>query len=75
MTGGSAGGPWMVHTSDDGRGTLISVNSWGYTGTPGMGGPFLNTGEAECLYERAKSRSLSSGGFIVGDCTTKKRLS
>lgn len=71
MTGGSSGGPWMKETDENGRGTVVSVNSWGYTGSPGMGGPNLSTGEAKCLYEKAKTRSLSlsvSGGYIVTDC-------
>ncbi|KAL7480583.1 hypothetical protein ACHAW6_006262 [Cyclotella cf. meneghiniana] len=69
MTGGSSGGPWMIRTDSNGRGTVVSVNSWGYTSSPGMGGPNLSTGRAECLYERAKSRSLNDyGGYAVTDC-------
>ena len=69
MTGGSSGGPWMVNTDSNGRGRVVSVNSWGYTSSPGMGGPNLSTGRAECLYERAKSRSLYDyGGYAVTDC-------
>jgi hypothetical protein len=69
MTGGSSGGPWMVDTDSNGRGTVVSVNSWGYTSSSGMAGPNLSTGEAQCMYERAKSRSLYDyGGYIVTDC-------
>jgi hypothetical protein len=69
MTGGSSGGPWMVNTDSEGRGTVVSVNSWGYTSSSGMAGPNLSTGEAKCMYEKAKSRSLYDyGGLIVTDC-------
>jgi hypothetical protein len=69
MTGGSSGGPWMVDTDLNGRGTVVSVNSWGYTSSSGMAGPNLSTGAAECLYEKAKSRSLEDyGGYVVFDC-------
>ena len=69
MTGGSSGGPWMIDTDSNGRGTVISVNSWGYTSSSGMAGPNLSTGEAKCLYEKAKSRSLYDyGGYVVTDC-------
>lgn len=69
MTGGSSGGPWMVQTDSSGRGRVVSVNSWGYTSSSGMAGPNLSTGRAECLYERAKSRSLYDyGGYVVTDC-------
>jgi len=69
MTGGSSGGPWMINTDSEGRGTVVSVNSWGYTSSSGMAGPNLSTGEAKCMYEKAKSRSLDDfGGYIVIDC-------
>ena len=41
LSGGSSGGPWMQPFSN-GNGSLISVNSWGYTNQPGMYGPKLS---------------------------------
>jgi hypothetical protein len=32
-----------------GAGPIISVNSWGYTTSPGMAGPFLDRTSAQCL--------------------------
>ena len=73
MTGGASGGPWIVDADEGGGGTLVSVNSWGFTGRPGMAGPVLRTQDgswAECLYETAKRvRDPGSvGGVIVRKC-------
>lgn len=74
MTGGSSGGPWMKDVDSSGRGTVISVNSWGYGGSPGMAGPNFNTasgGHAECLLERAKGarfEDVVNRGIVVSDC-------
>jgi hypothetical protein len=68
LSGGASGGPW-VQPLLSGAGPLISVNSWGYTTQPGMGGPRLSTGAAACVFEAAKSASLStSGGVVVASC-------
>lgn len=40
--------PWLQPV-DGGSGPVISVNSWGYTGYPGMAGPILWGSSAECL--------------------------
>jgi hypothetical protein len=37
----------------DGAGPVISVNSWGYTTSPGMAGPMLNGTSAFCVYDNA----------------------
>lgn len=43
MTGGSSGGPWFTpFSSGTGVGTMISVNSYGYTGVTAMHGPKFN---------------------------------
>jgi len=74
MTGGSSGGPWMVDMDSNGRGTVVSVNSWGYSSSSGMAGPNLSTDKgslAECLYERARDTpfdDVDNGGLIVPDC-------
>ena len=55
-------------------GTVVSVNSWGYSSSSGMAGPNLSTetgSHAECLFERAKSAPLygvANGGLVVYDC-------
>jgi len=73
MTGGASGGPWTIDMDDKGVGTLISVNSWGFTNRTGMAGPVLRTKDgswAECLYEKAKSARDPGevGGIIVDEC-------
>ena len=76
MTGGSSGGPWMTGVDADGRGTVVSVNSWGYAATPGMGGPNFATsegGEAECLYAAARDAAFEvvaarGRGLVVDGC-------
>jgi hypothetical protein len=74
MSGGSSGGPWMKDTMSDGTGTIISVNSWGYSSSTGMAGPNFYTeggSKVECLFERAKSADFNeakNGGIIVSDC-------
>lgn len=62
LSGGSSGGPWLQPT-DGGNGPIISVNSWGYTGAPGMAGPVLST-TASCLFTQAKS----VGSATVASC-------
>ena len=59
LSGGSSGGPW-IQPMDNGDGPIISVNSWGYNGQPGMAGPFLDLTSAECLFDRAKATSFGS---------------
>ncbi len=63
LSGGSSGGPW-IQPMDEGAGTgpLMSVNSWGYTTSDGMAGPFLNGTTAECLFEAAKTGNLGLSG-------------
>ena len=73
LTGGASGGPWMMDMQEDGVGTLISVNSWGFAYKPGMAGPNLSTSTgswAECLYTEAKRARTpgSEGGYIMDNC-------
>ena len=51
LSGGSSGGPWMQPFTN-GDGSLISVNSWGYTNQPGMYGPKLSGTSASCVFAR-----------------------
>jgi len=56
LSGGSSGGPW-VQPMDTGAGSgpIISVNSWGYSTSPGMAGPQLDSWPALCLFGVAES--------------------
>jgi hypothetical protein len=75
MTGGSSGGPWLKDTDTNGRGTVISVNSWGYSTSSGMAGPDFNTASGsgvECLFEVAKNTRfedmVGQRGVVVDYC-------
>ncbi len=61
LSGGSSGGPWIQPLSS-GSGPVISVNSWGYSSSPGMAGPKLDAGSssASCLFTMAKSTDWSA---------------
>jgi len=61
LSGGASGGPWLQPVNG-GNGTIVSVNSYGYSNQPGMGGPKLS-GSTACLFERAKSAPLGSIGI------------
>jgi hypothetical protein len=61
MTGGSSGGPWFTPFSG-GSGTMMSVNSYGYSGTTAMHGPKLNA-ETQSMFGVAASASANT---IVG---------
>ncbi len=65
LSGGSSGGPWL-QPLDAGSGTVISVNSWGYTTRSGMAGPKLHGNSAEGVFFLALDTSLLSAdrGFV-----------
>ena len=50
-----------------GSGSIISVNSWGYDGLPGMGGPLLTT-TAECVFSAAQNNDLTQARGVVATC-------
>jgi hypothetical protein len=52
LSGGSSGGPW-IQPLTNGSGQIISVNSWGYTTSPGMAGPKLSGTSAQCVMDGA----------------------
>ncbi len=63
LSGGSSGGAWVQPmNTGTGDGPVISVNSWGYTTSPGMAGPILvdPATSAQCLYNTATSESFGS---------------
>lgn len=65
MTGGSSGGGWIFgDAKDDTRGTLVSVNSYGYSDLAYMFGPKFN-GETIDAYDAAKSGDTSANGIVV----------
>jgi hypothetical protein len=68
MSGGSSGGPWMEPIDADGMGSIVSVNSWGYTNSDGMAGPLLQGNSAKCVFSKAKEAELADDadrGVIV----------
>jgi len=66
LSGGASGGPW-IQPLNSGSGPIISVNSWGYTSSPGMAGPKLVGTSASCIFSAATSRSLTTPSTIDGD--------
>jgi hypothetical protein len=68
LSGGSSGGPWVQPMNvGSGNGPVISVNSWGYVGSPGMAGPKLDSTSAECVFDEAEGTSFSSVSATNGD--------
>ena len=64
LTGGSSGGPW-VQPMSGGNGPIISVNSWGYTNSPGMAGPKFYQTSTYCVFGAATTTSFAS--ILGGD--------
>jgi len=63
LSGGSSGGLWVQPMDTaSGSGDVISVNSWGYTNSPGMAGPKLDSASALCLFGMATSDSPALSG-------------
>jgi len=61
LSGGSSGGPWIQGMNEStGTGTIMSVNSWGYNGSPGMAGPILSGTSAECMFIEAQDTAFSA---------------
>ena len=61
MTGGSSGGPWFTPFAA-GSGTLMSVNSYGYSGISAMHGPKLNAKTA-ALFNTAETATADTVVF------------
>jgi len=59
LSGGASGGPWLQPVTAGG-GPVMSVNSWGYTNSPGMAGPKLMNSSASCLWVMAKTTVWSA---------------
>jgi hypothetical protein len=63
MTGGSSGGPWLRNASAGWGATLVSDNSYGYSGVKNMYGPIFN---AETAATYARAGQVTSGNVLVG---------
>jgi len=64
LSGGSSGGSWIQDATDN---AIMSVNSWGYTTSPGMAGPKLLGNSAECLFDVAESSPFIADSVSQGD--------
>jgi hypothetical protein len=72
LSGGSSGGPWMQPLfNNTSLGSLVSVNSWGYTTGPGMAGPKLFGTSAQSVFACAKS---GNGPSAAGDGNAGRRF-
>jgi surface protein len=61
LSGGASGGPWVLPMDvTKGSGTIISVNSYGFSTAPGMGSPKLYGTSAEQLFNVAKTWTFTS---------------
>ena len=75
LSGGSSGGPWVqpMNEIDGSSGPVVSVNSWGYTNSPGMAGPKLSYPFAQCVFDKANQSdgpvsSADGEAGIAVDC-------
>jgi hypothetical protein len=68
LTGGSSGGAWLKPFSG-GSGTIVSVNSWGYTNSAGMAGPKFNGSSASCVRDWALRADTTTGGTTAIGCS------
>lgn len=67
LSGGASGGPWLQPFSGA-AGTVVSVNSWGYSNAAGMAGPKLSSATARCVRQTAMTVTTSALG-VVAQCT------
>ena len=58
LNGGSSGGPWLLPFSA-GSGTVMSVNSYGYSGVKAMHGPVFNL-DTQSVYDAALTVSVDT---------------
>ncbi len=72
LSGGSSGGPWVQPMdTTNGSGDIISVNSWGYTNSPGMAGPKLVGTSALCIFNTLTSAPFPASQPADGDAGIK----
>jgi hypothetical protein len=67
MTGGSSGGPWFrnLNETNGSGGTVVSLNSYGYSGVKNMYGPNFNT-QTQGTLGAAQSGTPTTGGHTYG---------
>jgi hypothetical protein len=66
LSGGSSGGAWVQPMDEStGTGQVVSVNSWGYTTSPGMAGPMLDS-TASCLFVKAENFKFKDVSSVDG---------
>jgi hypothetical protein len=70
LSGGSSGGAW-IQPIGGGNGPIISVNSWGYTGSPGMAGPRFDNSSVDCIFVIATTESFLSVSMANGEAGVK----
>jgi hypothetical protein len=75
LSGGASGGPWLDEATVSGSGQIVSVNSWGYSNSPGMAGPKLDTSSSTtrtrapiCVYNVAKNLSGTLSNTTASTC-------
>ena len=72
LSGGSSGGPWVQPmNTTTGSGDIISVNSWGYTNSPGMAGPKLYGTSASCVFSTSATATIPGSEPPDGDAGIK----
>jgi len=75
LSGGSSGGPWVQDGTNQwaggNDGSIISVNSWGYAGGPGMAGPKLSGTTALCIFNSATTQPFPAPSPAAGDAGYK----
>jgi len=75
LSGGSSGGSWLqkpsgVSSAEVGdKGQIMSVNSWGYTTSPGMAGPKLDSeaSSAACVFATARDGNFTAALEAAGN--------
>jgi len=63
LSGGSSGGPWIQGDAE--QHTIVAVNSWGFSSSPGMGAPRLdgvNNGHAAAVFALAECSTEPTSG-------------
>lgn len=70
LAGGASGGPWVQPMDlHRGSGPVVSINTWGWTGRPGMGGPRLATAEVACVFAvAADGEPTEDRGHVASEC-------
>lgn len=59
LSGGSSGGPWLQN------GSIVSVNSWGYTTSDGMAGPIFGVARTAELFNSIGQPLTHPRGIVV----------